>query len=93
MQVVKAPDPRLKVQTKAVKKITPALLQTIKEMIKLTKTFKDPEFAREYKKLTGEDATPLLPEDNERAIRDIPRDSEVIEIFKKLIGAGPLPPR
>ena len=57
------------------------------------KSFKDPEFAREYKKLTGEDATPLLPEDNERAIRDIPRDPEVIEIFKKLIGAGPLPPR
>jgi tripartite-type tricarboxylate transporter receptor subunit TctC len=57
------------------------------------KTFKDPEFAREYKKLTGEEATPLLPEDNERAIRDIPRDPEVIEIFKKLIGAGPLPAR
>ena len=57
------------------------------------KTFRDPEFAREYKKLTGEDATPLLPEDNERAIRDIPREPEVVQIFNKLIGAGPLPPR
>ncbi len=57
------------------------------------KTFKDPEFAREYQKLTGEEATPLLPEDNEKAIRDIPRDPDAIEIFKKLIGAGPLPGR
>lgn len=42
-QVVIAPDPKLRVQTKPVKKITPSLLQTLKEMIKLTKTFKDPE--------------------------------------------------
>jgi hypothetical protein len=34
-----------------------------------------------------------LPEDNEKAIRDIPRDPDAIEIFKKLIGAGPLPGR
>ena len=57
------------------------------------KTFRDPEFAREYKKLVGEDATPLLPEDTERAIKEIPRDPEVVQIFNKLIGAGPLPPR
>lgn len=43
MQVVKAPDARLKIQTKPVKKIAPALLQTLKEMIKLTQTFRDPE--------------------------------------------------
>ncbi len=43
MQVVKAPDPRLKIQTKPIKKITPALLSTLTDMIKLTKTFKDPE--------------------------------------------------
>ena len=43
MQVVKAPDAKLRVQTKPVKKISPALLQTLKEMVKLTKTFKEPE--------------------------------------------------
>ena len=43
MQVVIAPDARLKVQTKAVKKLNSALLQTLKEMVKLTKTFQDPE--------------------------------------------------
>lgn len=43
MQVVVAPDERLRVKTKPVKKITPGLLATIKEMVKLTKTFIDPE--------------------------------------------------
>lgn len=43
MDIVKAPDFRLKIQTKPVKKINPALINTLKQMIKLTKTFKDPE--------------------------------------------------
>ena len=43
MEVVKAPDPRLRIQTKPVKKITSALLQTLKEMIKLTQIFREPE--------------------------------------------------
>jgi tripartite-type tricarboxylate transporter receptor subunit TctC len=57
------------------------------------KTYKDPEFHKEYKKLTADDATPLMPEAHEKAIREIPRDREVIEIFKKIVGSGPLPPR
>lgn len=43
MDVVKAPDQKLRIQTKPVKKINPGLLQTLKDMVKLTKTFKDPE--------------------------------------------------
>jgi len=43
MEVVIAPDPRLRIQTKFVKKITPNLRQTLSDMIKLTKTFKEPE--------------------------------------------------
>src|SRR3989338_1431138 len=43
MQIVKAPDGRLRFQTKPVIKINSALLNTLKEMVKLTKTFKDPE--------------------------------------------------
>lgn len=43
MQIITAPDVRLRVKTKAVKKINPALLFTLKQMIKLTQTFKDPE--------------------------------------------------
>ncbi|HWO42055.1 MAG TPA: hypothetical protein VNO43_09655 [Candidatus Eisenbacteria bacterium] len=57
------------------------------------KTFKDPEFFREYKKLTGDDPSPLMPEAHEAAIKSVPREPEVIELFKKLAGPGPLPPR
>lgn len=41
--VVKAPDSRLRVETKPVKKINNALRDTLKQMVKLTKTFKDPQ--------------------------------------------------
>lgn len=59
----------------------------------VTKTFKDPAFPQEYKKLVGDDPSPLFPEENQRAIRELPRDAETIGLFKKLAGPGPLPPR
>lgn len=43
MEVVIAPNPKLRVKTKPIKKVSLALLKTIKNMISLTKTFKDPE--------------------------------------------------
>lgn len=43
MRVVIAPNQILRTQTKPVKKISPGLLNTFKEMAKLTLTFKDPE--------------------------------------------------
>ncbi len=43
MKVVIAPDQRLRVRTKPIKKVTPKLLQTTKEMVKLTKSYIDPE--------------------------------------------------
>jgi hypothetical protein len=57
------------------------------------KAYPDPEFFKEYKKLTGDEPTPLLPEAHEKAVRDIIRERKVVELFKKLVGAGPLPPR
>jgi tripartite-type tricarboxylate transporter receptor subunit TctC len=59
----------------------------------MSKTFKDPVFLKEFKKLSADDATPLLPEAQEKAIKDIPRESEIIALFKKLAGSEPLPPR
>jgi tripartite-type tricarboxylate transporter receptor subunit TctC len=59
----------------------------------MRKTFKDPVFLREFKKLSADDATPLTPEAQEKAIKEIPRDSEVIALFNKLAGNDPLPPR
>ena len=57
------------------------------------KTYQDPDFFKEYRKLTADDPSPLLPENHEKAIKEIPRDPEVIELFKVLAGPKKLPPR
>ena len=57
------------------------------------KTYRDPEFHKEYRKLTGDDATPLLPEGMQKAVRELPREREIVEIFQKIAGADALPPR
>jgi tripartite-type tricarboxylate transporter receptor subunit TctC len=59
----------------------------------MRKTFKDPAFLKEFKRLSADDATPLLPEAQEKAIREIPRDAEVIALFNRIAGSEPLPPR
>ena len=61
--------------------------------VAMRKALSDPGFAQEFRKLTGDDPTPLTPEANEKAVRDIPREPEIIELFKKIVGAGPLPAR
>jgi tripartite-type tricarboxylate transporter receptor subunit TctC len=55
--------------------------------------FTDPEFLAEYQKLTGEEASPLLPEAHEKAIRELPRDPETVEFYKMLGGTQALPAR
>ncbi|MDP2605282.1 MAG: hypothetical protein Q8S00_22300 [Deltaproteobacteria bacterium] len=57
------------------------------------KTYLDPEFAKEYRRLTSDDPSPLLPENHEKAIREVPRDPEAIELFKIIAGPKKLPPR
>jgi tripartite-type tricarboxylate transporter receptor subunit TctC len=57
------------------------------------KAYDDPEFQREYKKATGDDPSPINPEDYQKAIAEIPRDSETIELYKKFSGGDPLPNR
>jgi len=56
-------------------------------------TYRDPEFSKEYQKLTGLEAEPQLAEELERTIRDMPRDPEAIDLFKKFIGPDRLPSR
>ena len=58
----------------------------------MAQTFKDPVFLKEYEK-TGDDSPPLAPDALTKLIKDLPRDAEVVELFKKLFGADPLPPR
>jgi tripartite-type tricarboxylate transporter receptor subunit TctC len=59
----------------------------------ITKSFNDPEFHKEFKKLTGDVPTPLMPETMEKYIREIPRSPEIVALFHKIAGAGPLPAR
>jgi len=59
----------------------------------MRKTFGDPEFRKEFKKRTGGDPVSMMPEAQEKAIRDLPRDPEIIDLYKKLAGAGAIPSR
>ena len=66
-------------------------VQILREAMK--KTFQDPEFQKEFRKLAGEAPSPLLPEAQEEIIRSVPRDAETIELFKLINGNKPLPAR
>lgn len=57
------------------------------------RVYTDREFLVEYQKMTGEEASPLLPDAHEKAIRELPRDPQVIEYYKLLGGTQPLPTR
>ncbi len=79
---------------------TPSMLPpgTPPEQVKILRTamakmYSDPEFHKDYRKLVGEEPTPILGEEMERGIKDLPRDPELVDLFKKLNAAGPLPAR
>ena len=59
----------------------------------MVKTFKDPGFPNEFKKLMASDPSPLTGEEVEAAIRELPRDPETVGLYKKMAEHGPLPPR
>ncbi|MGZ8466977.1 MAG: hypothetical protein ACXWXT_15655 [Candidatus Binatia bacterium] len=59
----------------------------------MRKTLSDPEFLKEYQKLSGEAASPLAADALEKVIKELPRDANVVELFNKLGGADPLPAR
>lgn len=55
------------------------------------KAFNDPDFQKDYKKLVGDDPSPLAAEDVQRSIEGLPREPSVIELFKQITSANPLP--
>jgi tripartite-type tricarboxylate transporter receptor subunit TctC len=59
----------------------------------MRKAFNDPDFLRDYEKIVGEEAGPIMADELTKAIHDTPRDAEVIDLFKHFSGAAPLPPR
>ena len=56
-------------------------------------SFKDRQFHEQYKKLLGLYPTPLMAEEQQKLIAELPRDNEVIKVFKTIAGMDPLPPR
>ena len=59
----------------------------------MAKALKDPGFHGEFKKLMTTDPTPLTGEQVETAIRELPRDPEIVNLYKKMADQGPLPVR
>jgi tripartite-type tricarboxylate transporter receptor subunit TctC len=59
----------------------------------MRKTLSDPEFLKDYQKVSGEAPSPLTPEALEKVVRELPRDAAAIGIFNKLAGGDPLPGR
>jgi tripartite-type tricarboxylate transporter receptor subunit TctC len=66
-------------------------VKTLEEAIGMA--FKDRGFHREYEKIVGDEADPIMPEALAKVVKETPRDAEVIDTLKKLSGAGPLPTR
>jgi hypothetical protein len=55
------------------------------------KTFNDHGYQSAYKKLVGDDLAPVTGEEIETAIKALKPDVEIVEIYKKIVSAGPLP--
>jgi tripartite-type tricarboxylate transporter receptor subunit TctC len=95
-------EKRLLTMMRAFRSIGTALLlppATPKDRVEILKqavhkTHTDPAFINEYRKLTGGDEpTPLMPDEQAKLVKEIPRDAETIELFKRFAGTGPLPSR
>jgi tripartite-type tricarboxylate transporter receptor subunit TctC len=56
------------------------------------RAYRDPEFQQEYRKLLGDEPSPLMPEEVMKVVKELPRAPELIRLYNDLAGAGPLPP-
>lgn len=66
-------------------------IQVLQQAMRMT--FKDPQFTKEYKKFAGEESATLMPDEVARSIRELSKNAKAKELFKKLAGPEPLPPR
>ncbi len=69
----------------------PDLVKTLR--VAMLKAFKDPGFHNEFTKLMGAAPTPLSGEEVTSSLRELPRDPEILGLYKKMAEDGPLPPR
>jgi tripartite-type tricarboxylate transporter receptor subunit TctC len=77
------------------KYLPPSTPQKLAEILRqaVRETFKDRQFHEQYKKVIGVYPTPLIGEEQQKLVATLPRDNEVIKIFKTISGMDPLPPR
>lgn len=59
--------------------------------VALDRAWADPGLAKDFHRLTGESADPMVGEEIEASLRELPQNPQVREIYKQIIGAGPLP--
>jgi len=59
----------------------------------MRKALNDPGFSASFRKLVGEDASPLMPEELQKVIQEVPRDPEVVALFNQIAGGERLPDR
>ncbi|MDP9129241.1 MAG: hypothetical protein M3N35_02560, partial [Candidatus Binatota bacterium] len=59
----------------------------------MARTFKDPEFQQEFKKLMGREPSPLTGEEVQKVVKELPRDAETVALYKIYAEGGALPPR
>ena len=72
--------------------------KTSKETVQIlrnavSKAFEDPQFLKEYEKLTGEEPRPLKGETLETEIKAIAGQRDIADLLKKIGGPDPLPAR
>ncbi len=59
----------------------------------MREALKDPAFPATFRKLVGEEPTPLMPEELQKVIQEVPREPEAIALFNRIAGAERLPER
>jgi hypothetical protein len=57
----------------------------------VSKVFADQDFHKEFKKLTGDEPSPLSGKRLDELIKKVPRDPAVISLFKRIAGVEALP--
>jgi tripartite-type tricarboxylate transporter receptor subunit TctC len=69
----------------------PERVKTLQDAFR--RSWKDPEFLANWKKMTRADASPLMPEEVHEMVKNIPRDPDDIKLYNRIAGAEPLPKR
>jgi hypothetical protein len=57
----------------------------------ITAAYRDPEFSNDFKKVTGDTPSPIMPDEFDAIIKKLPRKPEDVDLFKKIAGGDPLP--